>query len=226
MDKNQQLIRIRTKKLGLLIYDARLMTRRTVAECAATMGVSPEKYMEYEGGVSAPSLPELEALAYSLDVPMDHFWGHESLSQKSAQDPAAQSRKLRQLRNRILGTRLSMARSAANLSLTQVSEHTSIPESELKEYEEGRVTIPLPHLDVLSHTLNLRMEDLFDDQGLIGEWRIRQENIQSFLELPANLRVFVSKPVNRPYLELAARLSDLSVEKLRSVAEGLLEITY
>jgi hypothetical protein len=32
--------------------------------------------------------------------------------------------------------------------------------------------------------------------------------------------------VNLPYIHLAIRLSDLSVEKLRSVAEGLLEITY
>jgi len=36
---------------------------------------------------------------------------------------------------------------------------------------------------------------------------------------------FISKPVNRPYLQLAQRLSEMSVEKLRMVAEGLLEIT-
>jgi hypothetical protein len=36
---------------------------------------------------------------------------------------------------------------------------------------------------------------------------------------------FVSKPVNRPYLELAQRLSKTNVENLRAVAEGLLEIT-
>jgi len=40
------------------------------------------------------------------------------------------------------------------------------------------------------------------------------------------VRAFISKPVNLPYLELAMRLSDLSAEKLRGVAEGLLEITY
>ena len=39
------------------------------------------------------------------------------------------------------------------------------------------------------------------------------------------LQGFVCKPINRPYLELAVRLSEMSVEKLRGVAEGLLEIT-
>jgi hypothetical protein len=39
------------------------------------------------------------------------------------------------------------------------------------------------------------------------------------------MQSFVCQPVNRPYLELAMKLSDLSREKLRAVAEGLLDIT-
>jgi hypothetical protein len=33
-------------------------------------------------------------------------------------------------------------------------------------------------------------------------------------------------PVNRPYLELAMKLSSMSRDKLRAVAEDLLDITY
>ena len=47
-----------------------------------------------------------------------------------------------------------------------------------------------------------------------------------FLELPLELRQFVARPVNRPYLELAMKLSDMSKDKLRSVAEDLLDITF
>jgi hypothetical protein len=54
-----------------------------------------------------------------------------------------------------------------------------------------------------------------NDQGAINE----------FLQLPNELRAFVCMPVNRPYLELARNLSQLSTDKLRSVAEGLLDIT-
>jgi hypothetical protein len=53
-----------------------------------------------------------------------------------------------------------------------------------------------------------------------------QKTIQNFLELDPELQAFVSKPVNRPYLELALKLSNMSTEKLRSVAENLLDITY
>jgi hypothetical protein len=50
--------------------------------------------------------------------------------------------------------------------------------------------------------------------------------VGKFLDLPAPLQDFVCKPVNRPYVELALKLSELSVERLRAIAEGLLEITY
>jgi hypothetical protein len=44
--------------------------------------------------------------------------------------------------------------------------------------------------------------------------------------LSPELQTFVAQPVNTLYLEVAMRLSRLSVEHLRSVAESLLEITY
>ena len=49
--------------------------------------------------------------------------------------------------------------------------------------------------------------------------------MQQFLDLPKELQAFVCQPVNRPYLELAMKLSSMSTDKLRSVAEGLLDIT-
>jgi hypothetical protein len=54
----------------------------------------------------------------------------------------------------------------------------------------------------------------------------QQEAIQHFLELPLELQAFVSQPINKPYLELARKLSDMSTDKLRSVAEDLLDITF
>jgi hypothetical protein len=55
---------------------------------------------------------------------------------------------------------------------------------------------------------------------------LSEEAVQHFLEMPAELREFVALPVNRPYLELAMKLSNMSRDKLRSVAENLLDITY
>jgi hypothetical protein len=54
----------------------------------------------------------------------------------------------------------------------------------------------------------------------------QQKAIQDFLQLPPELQNFVCKPVNRPYLELAMKLSGMSTDKLRSVAEDILDITF
>jgi hypothetical protein len=46
------------------------------------------------------------------------------------------------------------------------------------------------------------------------------------LQLPNETQEFVIQPINQPYLKIAQRLSEMSVEELRSVAESLLEITF
>jgi hypothetical protein len=53
----------------------------------------------------------------------------------------------------------------------------------------------------------------------------QQKAVQQFLDMPVELQNFVCQPVNRPYLDLARKLSEMSTDKLRSVAEDLLDIT-
>lgn len=226
MSTSRQLLKIRNKKLGLLIFDARKSTRRTVEECADAIGVSPEQFQEYESGVRAPSLPELELLALYLNVALDHFWGKHALSENAAPDPLEEKERLVLLRNRMIGTNLRLARNSANFTLKELADKTGIPEEQLKRYELGEIPMPVPELEVLALTMDVSIERFYDQHGPIGKWRMRQGSYQKFLELPPDIQSFISKPVNRPYLELAMRLSDLSAEKLRAVAEVLLEITY
>jgi transcriptional regulator with XRE-family HTH domain len=226
MNKREMLQKVRTKKLGILMYDARLANRRTVEECATAMYVTPEEYTAFEKGQSSPSLPALEALAYFLNIPLEHFWGKESLSNKPVPLTDENSRRLRALRDRYIGAHLRQKRNEKNLSLSEAAEQTGFSQDLIKRYELGQDTIPLPQLEVLAEILGLRIEDLFDQHGPIGRWREQAEAARELSELPPHLQQFVLKPVNRPYIELAMRLNDLSVEKLRSIAEGLLEITY
>jgi transcriptional regulator with XRE-family HTH domain len=224
MDKHQQLINLRIRKLGVLIRDARLSQRRSKLECSEAMGITELLYMAFEKGEKAPSLPQIEAFAYYLNIPLEHFWGTHTLSGKKESDKAGKG--LSEVRDRYLGTRLHLARTQANLTLEQLSEKTSIRVEILTSYETGKVPIPLPELEILAHVFDLRIQDIFDQQGLISKWRAQHLSVQKFLELPPRLQDFVSKPVNQPYIELAIRLSDLNVDKLRAVAESLLEITY
>jgi len=225
MDKNKMLMQIRTKKLAIMIGDARRVSRRSAEECAAVMGISTDEFRSIERGKTAPSLPQLEALAYYLDVPVEHFWSNKVLADNRVLD-ATTNQTLRRLRDRYLGTRLRQLRTEAGLTSEALAEKTSLPAETIEQHESGRESIPLPDLESMVRALNVRIEDVFDQSGPIGDWRTKNENVQSFLELSARHQQFISKPVNLPYLELAIRLSDLSVERLRAIAEGILEITY
>lgn len=206
--------------------DARRSQRRSLEECAGAAGVSPEQFQEFEKGASAPSLPQLEMLALYFNLPLEHFWGHRATLNPTAPDAFQEKDRLLFLRNRVIGTNLRLARNNANLNYQDVQEKTGVPEEDLKSYELGETAVPTPVLELLASTFNTPIEQFYDQHGPIGKWRAQQGNVQKFLDLPPDLQQFISKPVNRPYLELAMRMSDLSVEKLRAVAEVLLEITY
>ncbi len=216
---------LRAKRLGVLIRDARTAKRLSVRECAAAIGVTPAVLRAYERGDRAPSLPELEALAYHLDLPLDHFWGSETLTSAPASTKPLPLERLIHLRHRIIGLKLRQLREAKDLSLKALAQQAQIPAKRLRAYEYGEKPIPLPELETLAVLLDVPLQTFLDTEGPLGLWRQRQEAIQRFLELPPELQDFVSRPINRPYLELAQRLSEMNVDKLRAVAEGLLEIT-
>ena len=83
MDIRSQ-ITLRTKKLGVLIRDARMAARRNIDECAKAIGATKGIFRSYEEGRRAPSLPELEILVYYLNLPIDHFWGKSSISSEAS----------------------------------------------------------------------------------------------------------------------------------------------
>jgi len=224
MDTKSQ-ITIRTKKLGVLIRDARLAARRSVQECAEALGIRKSIFRAYEEGLKAPSLPELETLVYYLDLPMDHFWGKTIKSEGPARHTKLDLPKLLAVRQRKIGALLRQERMKTSISIRNVAHETGIASSRIKAYELGERPIPLPELEILVKTLGGRIESFFDRNGPIGQWMISEETIQQFLEMPMELREFVAMPVNRPYLELAMKLSNMSRDKLRSVAEDLLDIT-
>jgi len=224
MDSKTQ-ITIRTKKLGLLIRDARLAARRTVTECAQAVGIKSGLFRAYEDGRKSPSLPELETLVYFLDLPIDHFWGKEVRSESAPAYESLDLPKLLAVRQRKIGALLRQERMNTSISIRNLAQETGISGARIKAYELGEKAIPLPELEVLLKALGGRIESFFDRSGPIGQWLMSEEAIQNFLDLPMEMRQFVALPVNRPYLELAMKLSSMSRDKLRSVAEDILDIT-
>jgi transcriptional regulator with XRE-family HTH domain len=217
---------IRAKKLGVLIYDARLASRRSVQDCAQAIGVPIEKFQDFESGSQSPSLPEIEVLAYYLNISLDHFWSRISVSENLTDHQVAHVDRLIQLRQKMIGASLRQTRSQANLSAKEVADKAGITETELQALELGLQPVPLPILESLVAALGSQIDYFKDQRGPVASWMNQQRSTQRFLELSVEMQEFVSKPVNHPYVDLAMRLSELSVEKLRAVAESLLEITY
>jgi transcriptional regulator with XRE-family HTH domain len=222
---NPLAITIRAKKLGVLIRDARTAHRKSVDECARTMGIPVATFETYELGEHSPSLPELELLAYSLSMSLDHFWGRTAISESEGPSYKADPRQIVELRQRIIGVMIRKARLESNLSPEMLAEEAGIAKEKVEPYELGEMPIPLPELEALGATLSTSLRDYQDHHSPVGVWFTKQQAVENFLELSPELQSFVCKPVNLPYIELAQRLSEMSVERLRAVAEGLLEIT-
>jgi transcriptional regulator with XRE-family HTH domain len=218
---------VRSKIIGVLIRDARQVREQSVEACAAAAGCPAEALQAFESGQASPSLPELEMLAYALDVPLSYFWGDTVLSEQRQPDrralPAAEVAALRQ---RIVGTLLRQARQKARLEAGNAAESVGITPAQLTAYELGQRPVPLPELEALAARLGVPIEHFLEAQGPVGEWDSTQRAFERFRQLPPELREFVSRPMNESYLRLAQRLSQLPAGELRGIAASLLDITY
>jgi transcriptional regulator with XRE-family HTH domain len=219
-------VALRSRKLGVLIRDARLAARRTIPECAQATGVTSGIFRAWEEGRKAPSLPELEMLAFLLKLPLDRFWSSDAMSDDASPGEVLNLPALMGVRQRLIGALLRQQRENAGISLRVLSEQSGISSSRLKSYELGEHPVPLPELEAVLSLLGGQIETLFDQTGPVGKWITQEKAIREFRQLPPEVQNFVCRPVNRPYLELAMKLSNMSTEKLRSVAEGLLDITF
>lgn len=216
---------IRSKKLGVLLKAARMTAGKSIEDCARVIKSSNEAIDSFESGDSSPSLPELEALAFYFKIPLEYFWGRDVAALESNEASSFDIDRLMAIRQRMIGAQIRQARFDAGISLENLAEKSTLEIDILTLYELGDQPIPLPELESLANILNRPIKEFQDNRGPIGTWLKQQRAMQNFAELSPELQDFLSKPINRPYLELAQRLSEMDVERLRAVAEGLLEIT-
>lgn len=222
---SEQAIALRTKKLGVLLKDARLAAGKSMKECGQAIGVSGGIISSFEMGRRSPSLPELEILTYFFNLPLEHFWSDELRTSEPDPTGYVPISQLISLRTNIIAALLRKERKDKRYTLKALSEKTGISSTKIKNYEHAKHPIPLPELELISRALDYPIENFSNRKGPISEWITQQRAVQGFLELPDDLIDFVGSPVNHPYIELARQLSDMSAEKIRTVAEALLEIS-
>jgi transcriptional regulator with XRE-family HTH domain len=216
--------RIRAKILGVLLCDARESAVRTVEDCARLLNITPAHYQAWELGEDVPSLPQLELLAYYLDIPVSHFWGLETSKITRAGRDKAQNEYLF-LRNRMIGALLHQAREDAGLTQEALAESSGLPVESIIQYELGEQAPPMHELSVLAQGVNQNMSYFLETSGQIGELLTMREAWKHFSQLPEDVRAFAADPKNIGFIHIAVMLSKMPVDRLREVGASILDIT-
>jgi transcriptional regulator with XRE-family HTH domain len=218
-------ISILSKKMGVLLKVARTRRGESKKSCGDVIGVSSRMITKFESGEKSPSLPELEVLAYYLEIPLENFWEETAPDHQDRMKVLSNLQNRLELRNLKIGASLRKYRQEAKLSMKEVADKLGITTYRLKSYEKGTFPVPVAELNALVRLYDYQLNDLVVDSGPVAEWAHNIKAGDAFVELPQDLQEFVIKPVNRPYLEIAVKLSQMSVDQMRDVAERLLDIT-
>jgi transcriptional regulator with XRE-family HTH domain len=215
---------LRARMLGVLIRDARLSSARTIDDCARLLRVDPAVIEAWEYGDDVPSLPQLELLAYYLDVPISHFWGQDTLESEKGSKTDSQTEYM-QLRNRMIGALLRQAREERQISIADVAEAAHLSTEVLEHYEAGLLPIPMHELAVLSTIVQKNMQYFMEGESFIGLLLRVREEWKQFLSLDAETRQFAANPLNLGFLKIAMMFGKMPAEELRQIAAGILEIS-
>lgn len=216
--------RLRAKMMGVLLRDARTSAARTIDDCARLLHVTSQQMESWEFGDDSPSLPQLELLAYYLDVPVSHFWGMQTSTINRAESDHIQPEYI-SLRNRMIGALLRQARDEVKLTLDQVSEQTHIDVNTLTAYELGDYPAPMPILLTLSDIYRKTLSYFLETSGQIGELLALREAWKHFMQLPEDVRAFAANPLNIGFIHIAVLLSQMPADRLRQVGASILDIT-
>lgn len=216
--------RIRAKMVGVLLCDARLKAGRSLDDCARLLRTSAEQVERWEFGDEAPSLPQLELLAFYLDVPISHFWGVDTL-ESNADDPVSAQGEYLALRDRMIGALLRLAREDAGVELEALSAETGVPVAQITHYEMGEASVPMHELTVLSNSLKKNISYFLESGSHLGDWLAMREEWNHFTHLPPDVRRFAANPLNIGFLEIAILFSQMPADKLRRVGESVLNIS-
>jgi transcriptional regulator with XRE-family HTH domain len=218
-------INILSKKMGVLLRTARTQRGESKISCGEVIGTSARMISKYESGEKSPSLPELEVLAFFLDVPLESFWEDISPIDHNKMEALKNLEQRMELRNLKIGASLKKFRKEAKLSMKDISDRIGLTTYRIKSYENGKFAVPVAELNALLRLYERELGELVVDTGPISDWLHARTASAEFVKLPRDLQDFVLKPINLPYLEIAQKLSLMSVDKMRDVAEGLLDIT-
>ncbi|MDT8381184.1 MAG: helix-turn-helix transcriptional regulator [Brevefilum sp.] len=147
----------RIKKIRKLKY-------RSVHDCAKVLNIPKERYHHFEEGNGVLSLPELELLAIFLEVPLQSFFQDSDLELDKAALLSEEKMPIyKNLRDKIIRTKLNLEIENNGISVENLSDNTGISLQTLKSYQENGESIPFDHLTRITELLGIPINSLLQD---------------------------------------------------------------
>jgi transcriptional regulator with XRE-family HTH domain len=207
----------RRKAIGSLIRSVRELSGRKPKDIADFIGISGPMLSAVEAGEKDISLPQLEAVAYFLRVPVHTLLGLSTLT--TAERSPANLNEIMRLRGHIIGARLKQARSTRGESVQETASETGLTSAALQNFELGKKQPSVTELEALMAHFGLTLDDMLDvGIGPLGEAQLLQQQRAQFEAMPEDLRIFLCDAHSLPLLYLAMRLRNLTPEQLRAIA--------
>jgi transcriptional regulator with XRE-family HTH domain len=224
---NTQLLSIKAKKFGVRLAAFRQKKGLTTEVLSQWTGISNEKLQSMEMGEANITLPEIELIALKLGYSTETLIDGDLLNLSASKNEESTLHQYAGLRDRMIALVLRKTRLEQELPIETVASQCGLQTEELDQYESGGKPVPLPILELLCAVYQIPVLSLLP-QKPAEEPVSHQETAaaEPNNNLPDEVSEFINNPANLPYLELARKLSELDAAKLRSIAEGLLEITY
>jgi len=191
---------IRNRMLGIQIKKNRFQQNQTIEQLAQLCEIPTNDLEMYESGRTPIPLPIFLKISEVLHLPYERIEPVEtSLPEKVEEPPVTQS---------------------TEIPVQQEPEPVIVNESNL-------VDIPITQTNAIPQSSEPESVVASESIPVAAEEKVpsSQTLIEDFPGISDELREFITKPVNVPYLELALKLSRMDAKKLRDIAESLLEIT-
>lgn len=216
----------RRRAIGLLIRRAREVAGKTRKDVAAWLGLSQAAFTAIEEGRRDPSLPQIEAIAYYLRMPVQALLEESASAAQTTWRAGIDVGEIQSLRDHIIGVRLKQARQQKGETVKQAAQAAGVSPSRLSSYELGERPVPITELESLMAHYGLTWADLLDvGIGPLGEAQLYHQQHAQFDALPSDVREFVADPRSLPYLRAAMRLRDFPPEQARAAGQALIDLS-
>jgi transcriptional regulator with XRE-family HTH domain len=216
-----QTVVLQRKIVGVLMRAAREKARRTTAQVAQRLGVTPGRIRAYERGARDISLPELELIALYLQTPLSFFLSGETMmiQEEIPQPPTPEEMRTRRA---LIGAKLKQARLAAGKSKAECAQAIERKAATMGRYERGASDIPITELDTLARFLNVNLYYFVEREA--SKESADLLDFERLARLPKEVRLFVLDASNLPYLRMAMKFRDLPAQRLQELGEILLVV--